>query len=124
MSWHVTVNEMQMVEGLPPEVLAHVALDNPSYKLDVQAAFDAARKLGFRSATLSGGRTPSPYGGPETVVIAITAFSDDRVAHAVERPVADTMWDYPIPDEDHGDVFYESMARTIMSGPDKDVTDG
>jgi hypothetical protein len=122
MSWSITVDDLQDVPGLPDSVLAGAARDNPAYELDARLAFQAAKDAGLVSATLSGGRTPSPYGGPDTVVISVLGFSDRRVPHAVPRsPGMDPPFvTFPAryPPDDYGESFYTTMLNTIMSGAD------
>jgi len=74
MSWSVTVNDLSTVEELPPQIIDKIGWDNPKYKEDAQLAFFVAKSCELDSVTLSGGRTPSPYGGPDNVVITIIGF--------------------------------------------------
>lgn len=85
MSWSVTVNDLQDVTELPEDVLAKLADDNVYYAYDAKLAFTAAKTGGLTSATLSGGRTPSPYGGPDSVVISVVGFAGPGEGHAVPR---------------------------------------
>lgn len=94
MSWSVTLDDIgRMTEGLPDSILASVSRDNPEYETDAGLAFECAKQAGLKSATLAGGRTPSPYGGPDTVVISIVGFTN-------------------------GDSFNEMMVKTITSEAD------
>ena len=99
MSWSVTVNDIsKMHDSLPETILTQVSRDNSSYEFDAMAAFALAQSAGLSSATLSGGRTPSPYGGPDTVVISVVGFAST-------------------PDSE-GSEFNETMTRTITSEAD------
>jgi hypothetical protein len=126
MSWQITVNDIDRIaDGAADDVLATVGSDNPEYIYDATLALVCARDAGLVSATLSGGRTPSPYGGPDTVVISVIGFSDRRVSHAVPPQVPPNQETSPAelmpgywPDESFG--FYDTMARTILAGPDKE----
>lgn len=100
MSWSVTLNDLEDMTELPEETLRKISEDNPAYRDDALVAFKTVNEMGLVSATLSGGRTPSPYGGPDTVVLSIIGFSDHRVGHAVEKN------------------FNETMRQTIYWGPD------
>lgn len=106
MSWSVTVNDLDTVDELPEFTYQKISEDNPDYDRDSRAAFTAAKSAGLASATLSGGRTPSPYGGPDTVVISIVGFSDRREGHAVP----------PFARRD----FNAQVIDTILSGPDEE----
>ena len=118
MSWSVSLNDLQqMTDGLPDDVLATLSRDNPLYEADAGLAFECARQAGLVSAGLSGGRVPSPYGGPDTVTISIVGFSDERLSHAVPPVYPDAHM--PAPQwAGYGESFYETMARTIHAGPD------
>jgi hypothetical protein len=70
-SWSITVNDVQEMEGFPVETVELFASLHPSYPRDSQVALDSARAAGLKSATLSGGRTPNPYGGDEIVDISV-----------------------------------------------------
>ena len=93
MSWSLTVDDLDQVDQLPDELLSRVGSDNPLYSIDARLAFTVACAAGLVSATLSGGRTPSPYGGADTVVISVVGFSDRREGHAVARKFYPTMID-------------------------------
>jgi hypothetical protein len=71
MSWSVTVNDIQTRESLPLETVELFSSLHPSYPRDAQAALVMARALGLTSATLSGGRTPNPYGGDEIADVSV-----------------------------------------------------
>lgn len=85
MSWSVTVNDLDQINELPHEIYAKVAEDNPLYAQDLGIALIAAMKAGLVSATLAGGRTPSPYGGPDVVTISVHGFDSRKEGHAVEK---------------------------------------
>ena len=99
MSWSVTVNDIgKMTYQLPESVMAQISRDNPLYEQDASLAFALAKAAELSSATLAGGRTPSPYGGPDTVVFSVVGFAST-------------------PDSE-GSEFNETMTRTITSEAD------
>jgi hypothetical protein len=71
MSWSVTVNNLEEYEGFPIETQEFFASNHPSYPRDAANALAIAKQLGLRSATLSGCRTPNPYGGDEIVDVSV-----------------------------------------------------
>lgn len=71
MSWSITVNNLQEYEDFPLETQEFFASLHPSYPRDATNALAVAKLCGLRSATLSGGRTPNPYGGDEIVDVSI-----------------------------------------------------
>lgn len=71
MSWSVTVNNIADYEGFPIDTQEFFASLHPSYPRDAMNALAIAKRLGLRSATLSGGRTPNPYGGDEIVDVSV-----------------------------------------------------
>lgn len=71
MSWSITINNLPEFEGLPPEVVEQMITQHIAYPGDMQIALTAARRAGFKSCVLTGGRTPNPYGGDEVVDISI-----------------------------------------------------
>jgi hypothetical protein len=79
---------------IPEWLLQEYGLENDSYPADMQAALDAAKAAGMRSATLSGSRFESPYNGDVVVDIGI-----------------------------HGVIFSarlnETIVGTIKKGPDE-----
>jgi hypothetical protein len=73
-SWVVTVNDLQNTP-IPADALELIGQDNRDYIMDAEAAYTLAKRRGITTATLSGGRTPSPYpGGTDTIVISIVGF--------------------------------------------------
>ena len=85
-SWSLVVNDLDSVRELPGEIYDKVAEDNPAYRGDLEIALSAAKRAGLVSATLAGGRTPSPYvGGPDVVVISVHGFDREGVGKAVPR---------------------------------------
>lgn len=112
MSWSVTVNELDTTSMLPQAALDTAGKDNPAYRDDAITAFKAAKRAGLVSATLSGGRTPSPYGGPDSVVLCITGF--DSRAQGRALPPAEQLLT-----EAEAANFNEAMKRTILAGPDE-----
>lgn len=105
MSWSVTIDDLDRIEFLPDEIYGRLGKDNPLYAQDAAAAFLTAKEAGLVSATLSGGRTPSPYDGPDAVVISIVGFSDRREGHAV--PLR----------------FNDQVRHNIAAGPDSEKSD-
>lgn len=71
MSWSVTVNNIQDFEGFDLDTLEFFASQHASYPRDAMYALTIAHMLGLKSATLSGGRTPNPYGGDEIVDVSV-----------------------------------------------------
>lgn len=104
MSWSITINDLDEIDELPQFSYDKISEDNPDYEQDARAAFAAARSAGLVHATLSGGRTPSPYDGPDSVVISIVGFSDRRQGHAVP----------PVNRRD----FHSQVIDNILAGPD------
>lgn len=102
MSWSVTFDSLDDLENLPDEVTAKLAEDNEAYSSDAVLAFTLAKDAGLTKVTLSGGRTPSPYGGPDCVVVSVLGFTDNREAHAVPKP------------------FFDEVRANIFEGPDDD----
>lgn len=93
MSWSITVEDLDKINELPAAQLARVGSDNPAYSDDARLLLTVAVAAGLVSATLSGGRTPSPYGGPDTVVMSIVGFDSRAEGHAVRTPFYPTMRD-------------------------------
>jgi hypothetical protein len=71
MSWSVTINDVQEFEKLDVSTEEYFSSQHPSYPRDVAAALAVAKAVGLRSATLSGMRTPNPYGGDEIVDVSV-----------------------------------------------------
>ncbi len=109
MSWSITINDLDQIEELPDELYDKACRDNTDYYGDANAAFNLAKQAGLVSATISGGRTPSPYGGPDTVVVSVVGFNNRNVGHAVP----------PIAARD----FNGTVLSNILSGPDDDRSD-
>lgn len=101
MSWSVVVNDLDQVDAIPEVTLAKISEDNPAYEQDAITAFAAAKVLGLVSATLAGGRTPHPTGGPDTVILSVHGFDSHRVGHAPGRHRHD-----------------DEVRKIIGSGPD------
>lgn len=95
MSWSVTVNNLQDFEKFTIDTDEYFSSQHPAYPRDVRIALELAKTAGLKSATLSGGRTPSPYGGDEIVLITISGSAS------------------------HSD-FLSEMRQIIAAGPDKD----
>lgn len=105
MSWALTIDNLQDMLILPLNKLEDISTDNPEYEHDAQLAFAMAKQAGLVSATISGGRTPSPYGGPATVVIAVSGFDSTAIGHAVPQDGRD---------------FRAAMTSTVLCGPDEE----
>lgn len=103
-SWSITVNDLDQIEELPGHVYDTACGDDAELQGDALAAFVSAKERGLVSATISGGRTPSPYGGPDTVIISVTGFNNRNEGHATPPPIARD--------------FNASMVTTILTGPD------
>jgi hypothetical protein len=71
MSWSVTVNDVANYEGFPLDLQEFFASQHPSYPRDAEQALETARVLNLKSATLTGMRTPNPYGGDEIVDVSV-----------------------------------------------------
>ena len=104
MSWSITINDLDQIEKLPAEKYAVLAKDNPAYESDARAAFKLAKRIGLVSATISGGRTPSMYGGPDSVAVSIVGFDSRREGHAVPPAI--------------GHNFNDAVLANIYGGPD------
>jgi hypothetical protein len=75
MSWSVTINNLTPETELPPELVEGMLTQHILYGQDMHVALKAAKRAGFKSCTLAGGRTPSPLpGGDEVVDISIRGF--------------------------------------------------
>lgn len=76
MSWSITVNDLlaNAEEVWRQDIIEQFISQNPEYAVDLGAALGAARQIGLASATLSGGRTPTPGSDDEVVVISITGM--------------------------------------------------
>lgn len=107
MSWSIRINGLDTLDELPEDSLLEASKDNEAYRDDAIAAFDAAKRAGLVSATISGGRTPSPYGGPDTVVLSVIGFDSHAQGHAVP-PHSEAMSD-----------MERIMLSNILYGPDE-----
>jgi len=70
-SWCVTVNNIPEYTEFPVETQEFFAGIHPSYPRDAIQALALAKLCGLKSATLSGCRTPNPYGGDEIVDVSV-----------------------------------------------------
>lgn len=77
MGWSVTVENLQDFGKFTLETEEYFASQHPAYPRDAQLALDIARASGLKSAALSGGRTPSPYGGDEIVLISVSGSASN-----------------------------------------------
>lgn len=96
MSWSITVLDVQHYEGFTHDIVEQMLTQHPQYPADMALALEVAKKAGLASASLSGGRTPNPYGDDETVVITVTGMA--------------TQLD-----------FDAAMRRNIAAGPDAEA---
>ncbi len=99
MAWSITVNNVSLDsyrEVFTQDVIDQFGSHNPEYVHDLNLALEMAVRAGLKSATLSGGRTPTPGSDDEVVVITITGFGK-----AVD--------------------FNDSMRQVIMRGPDENI---
>jgi hypothetical protein len=71
MSWSITVNGVQDYDQFPPEVIEQMITQHIAYPSDMMKALQLAKDCGFKSAVLTGMRTPNPYGGDEVVDISV-----------------------------------------------------
>jgi hypothetical protein len=106
MSWSVTINNLDQIDRLPDDLYEKISRDNPVYLIDAQLVFQLAKESGLVSATLSGGRTPSMYGGADVVVLSIMGFDSHKEGSAVAA-----------------DNFHQAMIANIYAGPDPDGGD-
>ena len=106
-SWSITVNDLDQIEELPEDIFLKACGEDAELQSDAHSAFISAKERGLVSATISGGRTPSPYGGPDTVVITVVGFNNRNEGHAVP----------PITGRD----FNSTMVSTILAGPDEET---
>ena len=93
MSWSFTVNGSVQDFKLTPAVTGEFELLNPAYPADMELALYVARSMGMKTATCTGFRTPSPYGGPDTIGV--------NVMGTVEAS-----------------DWFDHVKRNIQSGPD------
>lgn len=86
MSWSVTINDVPGTERFDLDLQEHFASLHPAYPRDMDAALAFAKAVGLKSATLTGMRTPNPYGGDEIVDISVRGFptSNDFIAEMRE----------------------------------------
>lgn len=101
MSWSVVFDDLS-INQIPDNIWQEVGKDNPLYRQDLEIAFNAALKAGLVSATLMGGRTPSPYGGADTVLISIHGFDSYAIGEAVVKRGHD-----------------DQVRDNILAGPDE-----
>lgn len=74
MSWSVTFNEIHKDTAIPADVVEGMLTQHIQYGVDMMAALSLAKIVGMKSGTLTGMRTPNPYGGPEVIDISIRGF--------------------------------------------------
>ena|SRR5579871_1611710 len=76
MSWSFTLNGSVQDYKLPLWLIQDGLRGHAAYPGDMQLGLDMARQMNLKSATITGYRTPNPYGGPETVSITVLGFHD------------------------------------------------
>lgn len=76
MSWSVTVNNLQEYKLFTPDIVEKMMTQHIAYPNDMMLALELAKKAGLKSASLTGGRTPSPYGTDEVVDISIRGMCE------------------------------------------------
>jgi hypothetical protein len=108
-TWSITINDLDQISELPADVYDKACGNDAELQGDALGAFVTAKERGLVSATIAGGRTPSPYGGPDTVTISIVGFNNRNEGHAT-APIA-------------GRNFNATMVDTILAGPGKDDFD-
>lgn len=71
MSWSFTVNDVVQGFEIPPAVTEEFRRENEAYPADMLLALKLAQEMGLKTATLTGYRTPSPYGGPDSIGVSV-----------------------------------------------------
>jgi hypothetical protein len=94
MSWSITINNLPDYAGFTTDVIEQMLTQHMAYPADMALALEVARKAGLASASLSGGRTPNPYGDDEVVIITVTGMGAAQ-------------------------DFESAMRRNIAAGPDE-----
>lgn len=74
MSWSVVVQDIPSFERFDSTVIEKLVSSHIMYPFDADTALVAAKQAGLKSATLSGSRTPNPYGRDEVCTISIVGF--------------------------------------------------
>lgn len=74
MSWSVIVQDVQSFERFDEPTTQKLVSSHIMYPFDANQALIAAKQAGLKSATLSGSRTPNPYGSDEVCTISIVGF--------------------------------------------------
>lgn len=80
MSWSITVDNLHehWDKVFEENTIAYFISHNPEYFDDLCAAVELARSLGLGSATLAGGRTPTPGSDDEVVVVSVTGLAKGK----------------------------------------------
>jgi hypothetical protein len=94
MSWSATVTDPETYKNFDLQTVEKFNSENSAYPFDANLALEVAQRLGLKSATISGGRTPTPGSNDEVVVVCITGTVDST-------------------------DFLETVKRAIMEGPDE-----
>lgn len=71
MSWSFTINDVVQGFEIPPAVIEEFRRENEAYPADMELALKLAQEIGMKTATLTGYRTPSPYGGPDSIGVSV-----------------------------------------------------
>lgn len=71
MSWSFSVNENMQDYTITDDLAESMRAVDARYPLDMEITLRAAKAMGLKSGTLSGFRTSSPYGGPESVGLSV-----------------------------------------------------
>jgi hypothetical protein len=74
--WSFSVNEIMQDYEMSEALLEEMGAINPLYPQDMADALITAKQLGLSSGTLSGFRTDSPYGGPQTAGISVMGTAE------------------------------------------------
>jgi hypothetical protein len=97
MSWSVTVDNLSESSlRLPPDIEEYIGSQHPLYLSDLELAFEMAKRLGFASATLTGMRTPNPYGDDEVVDVSVRGLMVAKDFNATVKSIVEAGPDAPV----------------------------
>lgn len=100
MSWSVTVDNLQSYpDQLPASIVEDMLTQHIRYGEDMHMALRLAKAAGFSSATLSGFRTPNPYGGDEVAAITVIGHAKATNFNKEMKRIIDAGPDSPCPHE-------------------------
>jgi hypothetical protein len=71
MSWAFTLNGAVEDYQLDPALTGLFGTINEAYPADMELGLRLAKDMGLKTANISGFRTPSPYGGPDTIGVNV-----------------------------------------------------